>query len=71
MMVNIGESSWVFVAALRDPAISRAAISEWVSLFIAILCILQFFATGVLLGFHCYISCFLDLTTIAFIQSET
>lgn len=71
MLVNIGESLWVFILGLRNSAISNAAISEWVALFIAILCILQFLATVILLGFHCYISCCLDLTTIAFIQSDS
>jgi hypothetical protein len=41
------------------------------AIVIIIICVLQLIATGALLGFHCYISCCLDLTTIAFYQSDT
>lgn len=71
MIVNIGEGIWVFILAVKYPAVSNASITQWVPLLIAVICFLQLLATSILLGFHCYISCCLDLTTIAFYQSES
>lgn len=68
---NIGQCIWVFVAARNDPEVSAAARTEWMAIAILVLCFLQLVATAALMGFHCYISCCLDLTTIAFYQSET
>ena len=70
-MNNMGQSIWVFVVAHKNSTVRTAAITEWMAIAILALCFLQFVATMALLGFHCYISCCLDLTTIAFYQSDT
>lgn len=61
----------MFIAARNDPKVSEASITEWMSIAIIVICGAQLIATVSLLAFHCYISCCLDLTTIAFIQTET
>lgn len=71
MIVNIGQGIWVFIVSIKDPVVSNASITQWVPLLIAAICFIQLLATGILLGFHCYISCCLDLTTIQFYQSES
>jgi hypothetical protein len=68
---NIGQSIWVFVVARKSLDVSSAAITEWMCLVMIAICFLQLVATMALLGFHFYISCCLDLTTIAFYQSDT
>jgi hypothetical protein len=40
------------------------------SIVIIIICILQLVATLILLGFHLYISCCLDVTTLMFMESD-
>jgi hypothetical protein len=67
----IGQCIWVFVVAREDDDVRAASITEWMAIAIIIFCILQLLATGGLLGFHCYISLCLDLTTIAFYESES
>jgi hypothetical protein len=64
----IGQCIWVFVAARENDDVRAASITEWMAIAIIIFCILQLLATTALLVFHCYISCCLDLTTIAFVD---
>lgn len=71
LLNNIGQAIWVFTISSGSQEVRQAAITEWMSIVIIIICALQLIATGALLGFHCYISCCLDLTTIAFYQSDT
>lgn len=71
LLNNIAQAVWVFVVARNDEAVRRANFTEWMDIVIIIICFLQLVATGALLSFHCYISCCLDLTTIAFYQSDT
>lgn len=71
LLNNIAQAIWVFVVARKNSLVSAAAITEWMCIAIIAICFLQLIATMALLGFHCYISCCLDLTTIAFYQSTT
>lgn len=70
LLNNVGQAVWVFVAAFSSQEVGTAAITKWMEIAIIAICGIQLVATLVLLSFHCYISCCLDVTTLMFIESE-
>lgn len=61
---SIAIGVWVLVAGNTDPQVDKLAFSKWLGLVYAMLSAICLIFVALLLGFHCYISCFLHMTTI-------
>ena len=66
----IGQAVWVFVRASQDPIIDERSFSRWGSIVLIIISAIILIVIFVLLGFHVYISCCENLTTLEYIYKD-
>ena len=64
LIVSIAIGLWIFVVGLNDSNIDSLTFSKWLGLVFSLLSLGLFIVVQTLLWFHCYISCYLKMTTI-------
>jgi hypothetical protein len=69
-LIFIAQGIWLFVRASEEPLVDEAVFSRWAVLVVILISLAILIAVSILLGFHIYINCCINMTTLEYLYQD-